>query len=146
MAVKPSPPAALGRAHRLVAEHGWNATAYQILNPGIERWFSAAGDAVIGYVTSARYRVVAGSPICAREHLGEVVSEFDGLDAYKAKYLPESWEPVYAITSERRIGLGTLYAIAGAFGKMSPVLLAFRALLRAGGQEIAWLRGSMYRR
>lgn len=353
----------LERAHRLVAEHGWNATAYQILNPGIGRWFSTTGDAVIGYVTSTGYRVVAGSPICARERLGEVVAEFeddthrrglwscyfaaderlarrlerrgpldrvllgaqpvwrpaswpgivagkaslraqlnrarnkgvtvtrwpverasdhpelgrclaewlstrglpplhflvepqtlgrlyddrrvfvahqrqgdaeqgdrviaflvaspipardgwlieqtvrsqdapngtsellvdaafrhfagegaayvtlglsplsrrsgveaprqhlwlrallawvrahgrrfynfDGLDAYKAKYQPESWEPIYAITSERRIGLGTLYAIAGAFGRMSPMLLVVRALWRAAGQEIAWLR------
>ncbi len=336
--------------------HGWNATAYQILNPGIERWLSSAGDAVAGYVTSFRYRVVAGSPVCAPERLAEVVAEledathaqglsscyfaaderlasclerrgpldrillgaqpvwrpaswdailrskaslraqlnrahnkgvaverwpderaadhpelgrcldewlatrglptlhflvepetlgrlyedrlvfvagrggevvgflvaspvparngwlieqiirgrrapngtsellvdaawrhlaaagadyvtlglsplsrradveaprqhlwlrallawirahsqrfynFEGLDAYKAKFMPEVWEPIYAITSERRLGLGTLYAIAGAFGQTSPPLLILRALGRALRQEAAWLR------
>lgn len=67
---------------------------------------------------------------------------FDGLDAYKAKYEPESWEPIYAITSERRVSLGTLYAVAGAFGNMSPIILVLRALRRALRQEIAWLRGT----
>ena len=335
--------------------HGWNATAYQILNPGIERWFSDRGDAVVGFVTSAGYRVVAGSPVCAPERLAEVVEEleadtharglstcyfaaderlarrlerrgpfdrillgaqpiwdptrwpeilehkaslraqlnrarnkgvrverwdearaadhpelhrcleewlatrglpplhflvepetlgrlyerrvfvarldtavlgflvtspipsrqgwlieqnirgrdapngttellidaawrdaaalgarfvtlglsplsrraevaaprqhlwlrallgwvrahgrrfynFDGLDAYKAKFVPDSWEPIFAITSERRLGLGTLYAIAGAFGRTSPPLLVLRALARAAGQELRWSR------
>ena len=36
------------RARELVLEHGWNATAYQILNPGIAHWFARAGDAVDG--------------------------------------------------------------------------------------------------
>lgn len=345
----------LERARDLVSRHGWNATAYQILNPGIERWFSGGGDAVVGFVVHAGYRVVAGSPICAPERLDAVVEEFeadthrrglwscyfaaddrlarrldrrgpldrillgaqpvwdpaawpgilarkaslraqlnrarnkgvdvelwaaeratdhpelqrcldewlstrglpplhflvepetlgrlydrrvfvaqlagrpvgflvaspvpardgwlieqnirghgapngttellidaawrhlaevgaeyvtlglcplsrradvraprqhwwlrfllawvrahgrrfynfDGLDAYKTKFVPERWEPIYAITSERRLGLGTLWAIAGAFGKMSPPLLVTRALVRAVRQEILWLR------
>ncbi len=345
----------LEKARRLIASHGWNATAYQILNPGIERWFSADGDALVGYVECHGYRVVAGSPVCAQKRLAGVVEEFetethaqglwscyfaaderlaevlaargpwdrillgaqpvwhpkgwprilaskaslraqlnrarnkgvvarpltsaeaearrgeltdclrywlatrglpplhflvepetlgrlydrrlyvaeqagnvkgfllaspvperggwlveqtirgrgapngtcellldaamddlaaagagyltlglsplsrradltgpqrlwlrlllawvrahgrrfynfDGLDAYKAKFLPDSWEPIYAITSERRVGLGTLYAIAGAFGKMSPILLVGRALSRAIGRELRWLR------
>ncbi len=354
-----SSPETLERAHRLVTRHGWNATAYQILNPGIERWLAAAGDAVVGYVTSLRYRVVAGSPVCAPERLGAAVAEFEdethalglkscyfaaderlahrlerrgpldrillgaqpvwrpaswtvilrrkaslraqlnrarnkgvaverwpddraaghpeltrclgewlstrglpplhfliepetlgrlyedrlvfvaqrgdevmgflvaspisarngwlieqiirgrrapngttellvdaawchlaatgadyvtlglsplsrrsgveaprqhlwlrallawvrahssrfynfeGLDAYKAKFMPETWEPIYAITSERRIGLGTLYAIAGAFGQTSPVLLVLRALGRALRQEATWLRNRL---
>ncbi len=348
-------PEVLEHTRRLVARHGWNATAYQILNPGIERWFSAAGDAVVGYVTRSGYRVVAGSPVCARRRLGEVVEEFeqqthrrglwscyfaaderlarrlgqrgpldrillgaqpvwdpaawpailagkaslraqlnrarnkgvtvarwpqqravehpelhrcleewlatrglpplhflvepetlgriydrevfvaeragtvvgflvaspvparrgwlieqiirghgapngtaellidaawrhlaaagagfvtlglaplsrrsgvaaprqhlwlrallawvrahgrrfynfDGLDAFKAKFLPPSWEPIWAITSEKRLGLGTLYAIAGAFGQRSPMSLVTVALARAIRQEIAWLR------
>jgi phosphatidylglycerol lysyltransferase len=346
----------LRHTRELVERHGWNATAYQILNPGMERWFSRAGDAVVGHVTCHGYRVVAGSPVCAPERLEEVVEElegdtaarglrtcyfaaderlarclerrgpldrillgaqpvwdpagwpdilehkaslraqlnrgrnkglvverweaeraaghpelercleewlatrglpplhflvepetlgrlwdreifvallrgvvvgflvaspiparqgwlieqtirghdapngtsellvdaawrhlaergaayvtlglsplsrrsgfeqvkqhlllrallawvrahgrrfynFDGLDAYKAKYMPERWEPIYAITSERRLGLGTLYAIAGAFGRMPPPLLVLRALFRAVRQELRWLRG-----
>lgn len=67
----------LARVRALVARHGFNATAYQILNPGFERWFSARGDAVIGYVTHAGYRVVAGSPVGPRERLAAVVEEFE---------------------------------------------------------------------
>lgn len=66
--------------------------------------------------------------------------DFDGLDAYKAKFLPERWEPIYAITSERRFGPGTLYAVAGAFGRTAPPWLILRALGRAAGQEWQWLR------
>lgn len=61
----------------LVVRHGWNATAYQILNPGMERWFSARRDAVVGYVTHGGYRVVAGSPVCAASRLAEVIEEFE---------------------------------------------------------------------
>ncbi|MEM7586608.1 MAG: DUF2156 domain-containing protein [Acidobacteriota bacterium] len=345
----------LSTVRDLVLRHGWNATAYQILNPGFLRWFSAAGDAVVGYVPCAGYRVVAGAPICSHERLGAVVEEFeiatkargqrtcyfaadsrlasqlerrgpldrillgaqpvwnpgrwpeileqkaslraqlnrarnkrvrvtewpasradehpklhrcleewlatrglpplhfliepetlgrlydrrvfvaeqeadvvgflvaspvparrgwlieqiirghrapngttellvdsawstlaaegfeyvtlglsplsrrsgvepprqhlwlrgllvwirahglrfynfDGLDAYKAKFVPDRWDPIWAITSERRVGLWTLYAIAEAFGKMSPVLLVGRALGRAVVKELEWLR------
>ncbi len=346
----------LRQARQLVLDHGWNATCYQILNPGIERWFSQQGDAVVGYVRHAGYRVVAGDPICAPARLPDVVEEFeqdthqrglwscyfaaderlaqllaargpldrillgaqpvwrpddwteilegkaslraqlnrasnkevrvrrysaaidaphpadlqrcldhwlstrglpplhflvepdtldrlddrrvfiaeqnttplgflvaspipqrrgwlieqnirgagapngttellldtairavakegaayvtlglcplsrradveapeqrwwlrallawvrahgrrfydfDGLDAYKAKFLPQSWEPIYAITSERTIGPRTLWAIAGAFGSTSPPLLVARALGRAIVQEVRWLR------
>jgi len=45
--------AALDHAHRLVSEHGWNATALPDPQPGLERWFSADGDAVVGYVTTS---------------------------------------------------------------------------------------------
>ncbi len=352
---------ALALARDLVNRYGWNATAYQILNPGIERWFSARHDAVVGFVTFRGYRVVAGEPICPSEQLTEVVAEFedathehglwscyfaaddrlarllarrgpldrillgaqpvwrlgswpsvverkaslraqlnrarnkgvvverwpidraanhprlrrcleewldtrglpplhflvepetlgrldgrrifvaeqggealaflvaspvplrrgwlieqtvrgaaapngtsellldaamrdlsvtgaeyvtlglsplsrraalpqssqrlwlrallawvrahgrrfynfDGLDAYKAKFLPETWEPIYAITSERRIGFGTLYAIAGAFGRMSPLLLMSRAMGRAVRKESQWLAKGFRRR
>ena len=30
---------------------------------------------------------------------------FDGLDAFKAKFPPERWESIYAIVNERRISL-----------------------------------------
>lgn len=353
--MKPSTPEPWAEARRLVNRYGWNATSYQILNPGMERWFDPELDAVVGYVTSSGYRVVAGGPICPAQNLAAVVERFedethrrgmwscyfaadeelarqlelrgpfdrillgaqpawrpaswpeilrkkaslraqlnrarnkgvevarwpaekasghpelerclhewletrglpplhfliepetlgrlhdrevfvaerggravgflvaspvprrngwlveqdirgagapngttellvatavdrmrltgaeyvtlglsplssrapivappqvlwirvllawlrahgkrfynfDGLDAYKAKFLPEWWEPIYAITSERRVGPGTLYAIAGAFGKTSPVVLVARALARAVVKELRWLR------
>lgn len=71
---------------------------------------------------------------------------FDGLDAYKAKFLPERWEPIWAITSERKVGLGTLWAISGAFADMSPLLLGARAVGRAIKQEARWLGGRLTRR
>lgn len=57
--------------------HGWNATAYQILNPGIAHWFSARGDAALGYVRSGRVLVVAGAPVCASERIADVAAEFE---------------------------------------------------------------------
>lgn len=66
------------RARALVLRHGWNATAYQILNPGIEHWFSPRGDAVVGYVKRHSVRVVAGAPICAKVRLAEVVAAWEG--------------------------------------------------------------------
>ena len=65
------------RARRLVLAHGWNTTSYQILNPGIKRWFSTAGDAVVGFVAAGGVRVVAGAPVCARTRLAEIAGEFE---------------------------------------------------------------------
>ncbi len=58
-------PASLQHARALILAHGWNTTAYQLLNPGITLWFSEAGDALVGYATHARVRVVAGAPVCS---------------------------------------------------------------------------------
>jgi phosphatidylglycerol lysyltransferase len=74
-------PADVARARTLVLAHGWNATAYQIVNPGIAHWFARDGDAVVGYVRHARVRVVAGAPVCALERLGAVVEEFERASA-----------------------------------------------------------------
>lgn len=57
--------------------HGCNATAYQILNPGISHWFSARGDAVVGYVSRGAWLLVAGEPICAAENLAGAVADFE---------------------------------------------------------------------
>src|SRR6476661_5947880 len=65
------------RARALVLRYGWNATAYQIVNPGIEHWFSRGGDAVIGFVRQYGVRVVAGAPVCDNERLPEVVTEWE---------------------------------------------------------------------
>ena len=73
----PADRAAHDRARALVLAHGWNAMAYQILNPGIALWFAAAGDAVVGYARHWRMRVVAGAPVCAAERLPAVVAEFE---------------------------------------------------------------------
>jgi phosphatidylglycerol lysyltransferase len=70
--------APLERTRALVLTHGWNTTSYQILNPGIRRWFSKAGDAVVGFVAAVGVRVAAGAPVCAGERLEGVVAEFEG--------------------------------------------------------------------
>jgi phosphatidylglycerol lysyltransferase len=65
------------RARDLLLEHGWNTTCWQILNPGIELWFSARGDAVVGFVRAGRTCVVAGAPVCAQDRLPDVVLEWE---------------------------------------------------------------------
>ena len=66
----------LQRARGLVLRWGWNAMAYQILNPGMRLWFSGGGEGVVGYVCANNYRVVAGSPVCPPERLSEITAEF----------------------------------------------------------------------
>ena len=68
---------ALERARRIVLEFGWNTTSYQILNPGIERWFAPTVDAVVGYVRANGRRVAAGAPICLKENLSEAAAGFE---------------------------------------------------------------------
>ncbi|HVJ82965.1 MAG TPA: phosphatidylglycerol lysyltransferase domain-containing protein, partial [Planctomycetia bacterium] len=67
----------VARVRELVLRFGWNATAFQIVNPGIRHWFSAAGDAVIGYVRALGTAVVAGAPVCSLDRLEAVVDEWE---------------------------------------------------------------------
>ncbi|MHB1297112.1 MAG: phosphatidylglycerol lysyltransferase domain-containing protein [Gemmatimonadaceae bacterium] len=57
--------------------HGWNATCYQVLNPGIAHWFDPAGDAVVGFARFGRTRVVVGAPVCAEGRLDHVARAFE---------------------------------------------------------------------
>jgi len=70
-------PADVRKAREIVLRHGWNATSYQIVNPGITHWFSEVSDAVVGFVRYAGYRVVAGAPVSALDQLENVVKEFE---------------------------------------------------------------------
>jgi phosphatidylglycerol lysyltransferase len=74
----------IARAREIVLAYGWNSTSFQIVNPGIKRWFSKRGDAVVGYVTSAAVRVVAGAPVCPSGLLADVAAEFEA-DAAASK-------------------------------------------------------------
>jgi phosphatidylglycerol lysyltransferase len=65
------------KAHELVMRYGCNATAYQILNPGISHWFNSRGDAVVGYVSRGSWLLVAGEPVCSPGHLPEAVACFE---------------------------------------------------------------------
>jgi phosphatidylglycerol lysyltransferase len=72
----------VGLARALALRYGWNATAYQVVNPGIAHWLDPAGDALVGYVTAGlpwqRTRVVAGAPVCPEERLPEIIEAFEG--------------------------------------------------------------------
>lgn len=65
------------RAHRIIVRHGWNPTAYQILNPGIDYWFAPDAEAVAGYVDRRGVRVVAGAPICAPGRLAAAALQLE---------------------------------------------------------------------
>ena len=69
---------------------------------------------------------------------------FEGLERFKAKFLPDAWEPVYLVTPRRRVSLLTFYAIADAFaGRRSPERLVGKALLRAVVSEIRTARRAL---
>lgn len=65
------------RARALALRYGWNAMAYQVVNAGMCHWFSADGDAVVGYVRTHRVCIVAGAPICASHRLAAVLAEWE---------------------------------------------------------------------
>lgn len=65
------------RARQLVIKYGWNSTCFQIVNPGIEYWFGADNESVVGFVTSGRSRVVAGAPVCGLAALPAVTKAFE---------------------------------------------------------------------
>ena len=67
----------VARARELVLAYGWNSTSFQIVNPGIRRWFSGRGDAVVGFVPAGGVRVAAGAPVCGEDRLAEVVEDFE---------------------------------------------------------------------
>jgi phosphatidylglycerol lysyltransferase len=66
---------------------------------------------------------------------------FDGLDAFKARLLPQRWDPVFAIATAPEFSPRFLYAIAGAFSGGSPVVTVVRGLLRAASTELRWMAG-----
>jgi phosphatidylglycerol lysyltransferase len=73
----------------------------------------------------------------ARAH-GRRFYNFDGLDAYKAKYRPEAWEPAWLVVQGRQVSPAALFAVAGAFSGGQPLWFLGRTLLRAARQEWQW--------
>lgn len=69
--------ACIERVRQIVQRHGWNATAFQLVNPGIDHWFSQRHEAVIGYVRKGKVRVVAGAPVCKTFDLEDVLEEWE---------------------------------------------------------------------
>jgi phosphatidylglycerol lysyltransferase len=64
-------------AHELVMTYGWNTTAYQILNPGLEYWYASHEPAVVAYTRRQNVLLVAGAPVCAAAALETVSAAFE---------------------------------------------------------------------
>lgn len=64
----------------LLRLYGRNVHSFEVLEPGLQYWFTPDRRAAVAYVDRGFYRVGAGGPLCPRERLAEVAWEF-GLDA-----------------------------------------------------------------
>jgi phosphatidylglycerol lysyltransferase len=72
---------------------------------------------------------------------GKRFYNFKGLESFKAKFVPERWDPIVAISNLPGHSFGTLYAIADAFGgDRSPERLIGRALRDAIVDEVRNIR------
>jgi phosphatidylglycerol lysyltransferase len=74
---EPSPHEQHARVLQLLKRHGWNATSFQVLEPGFRYWFAPDGEACLAYVDTGGAWVVAGAPIAPAERFSEVVSHFE---------------------------------------------------------------------
>ncbi|MEO5859343.1 MAG: DUF2156 domain-containing protein [Pyrinomonadaceae bacterium] len=78
-----------------------------------------------------------------RKH-GQRFYNFDGLDHFKSKLMPEYWEPVYAISNEPQVSGKTMWAIASAFADNRPFSVFGKGLARAVRTELGnvgkWFR------
>jgi phosphatidylglycerol lysyltransferase len=63
------------RVLAVLRRHGWNATSFQVLEPGFQYWF-ADDDACVAYVDTGRAWVAAGAPLTVRPRLREVAEAF----------------------------------------------------------------------
>ncbi len=71
-----SDPDERARVLALLKRHGWNATSFQVLEPGYRYWFDAAGRGCVAYVDTGAAWVVAGAPIASGDDLGDVAVAF----------------------------------------------------------------------
>lgn len=61
---------------------------------------------------------------------GRPLYNFEGLDAFKAKFQPDDWEPVYALAASDRLTPRAMFAIAGAFCGESLVKFLLKTVRR----------------
>jgi phosphatidylglycerol lysyltransferase len=69
------------RVLELLRAFGWNATSFQILEPGLRYWFEAGG--CVAYVDTGRAWVAAGAPLASEQDLARVAAGF--VDAARAE-------------------------------------------------------------
>jgi len=60
--------------------------------------------------------------------------DFAGLEAFKAKFRPDRWEPVYLLSDERELSPRTMVAVAAAFTGGRPLRTAAAGIGRAAGR------------
>ena len=77
-------------------KYGWNTTAYQILNPGLDYWFAPESRAVVGYTRRRRVLLVAGAPVCPEAALPSVIEKFEA-------YARENRSRVCYVCAESRL-------------------------------------------
>jgi hypothetical protein len=65
---------------------------------------------------------------------------FEGLDTFKSKFEPQTWEEITAISYGSSFPLASLYAIVAAFGARAPAAFVITAMSKALSQEAGWLR------
>jgi phosphatidylglycerol lysyltransferase len=113
-----------------------NGTAEMMIDAGMSALATDGFDyATLGLAPLSRRCGVpdGGHPLWLRTVLSGVRShgrcffDFDGLDAFKAKFRPECWEPVYAVCNDSSFSPKMLYAIAGAFTEGSPLAAVIRS-------------------
>jgi phosphatidylglycerol lysyltransferase len=63
------------RVLSVLRRHGWNATSFQVLEPGFRYWF-ADEDACVAYVDTGRAWIAAGAPLTEPQRLREVAERF----------------------------------------------------------------------
>ncbi len=61
----------------MIVRYGENATAWQILNPGIVRWHAEKQEGLVGYVQRGQTRVAAGDPVGPTDQLFTLARAFE---------------------------------------------------------------------
>lgn len=74
-----------------------------------------------------------------RKH-GQRFYNFDGLDRFKSKLMPELWEPVFAISNEPEFSGETMWSIAKAFTENKPFQVIGQGLVKAAAAEVRTFR------
>ena len=63
---------------------------------------------------------------------------FDGLEWFKDKFHPDSWDPIYVISTRRPFPFKHLYALTESFTRIPPWLAILKGAVGAVKQEAAW--------
>jgi phosphatidylglycerol lysyltransferase len=64
-----------------VRSYGYNATAFQVLEPGFQYWFAPDGAGTVAYVDTGSAWVAGGAPLAPSEKLAEVARQFEAAAA-----------------------------------------------------------------